>query len=259
MDRLDRALHRPAPLPVERSPLGIEAGERLHDHVHRALRAHGVGPEMGVDERLRADEPGRREDRVHERAELEDARLAGAGAAREARRPGVEPEPHREDEARVGEADHVLRPRLVVVGVEAGGEHETHVEAVVRHPLREVEDREDRGRHQAPRGRAVRAGERAAPRPPPRPRRRRDGPTGRAARLSHVVRPPAPQRRRGQSPAAAVPQGADDSTRPPPRVRPSDRIERSMAAPGPAGHTSSDSTQIGGVSPCPAPAPAASS
>ena len=73
-------------------------------------------------------------------------------------RPRVEPEAHREDQARVGEAGHVLRPRLVVVRVEAGGEDEAHVEPVVRHAPGQVEDGEDGGRDQAPRGRAVRAG-----------------------------------------------------------------------------------------------------
>ena len=118
VQRLDRAAQRARPLAVEGRPRRVEARERLHDHVDRALRAHRVGPEVRVDERLGPDHPGRRQDRVHQRPELEDARLARAGAARERLRPRVEPEPDREDEAGVREPDHVLRPRLVVVRVE---------------------------------------------------------------------------------------------------------------------------------------------
>ena len=66
----------------------------------------------------RADHPGRRQDRVHERAQLEDTRLARARAPREPLRPRVESQPDREDEAGVLEPDHVLRARLVVVRVE---------------------------------------------------------------------------------------------------------------------------------------------
>ena len=193
VQRLDLSPQRVAALAVEGPALGVEAGECLHEDVHRALRARGVGPEVRVDERLRPDQAGRGEDRVHEGAELEDARLPGPGAPREPLGPGVEPEAHREDQARVGEADHVFRPRLVVVGVEAGGEDEPHVEPVAGHAACQVEDREDGRGYEAPFRRAVRAreGSEARSRGRHRSHHRRGAaePPGRAAHPSHVVRP----------------------------------------------------------------------
>ena len=194
---LDRDPEVLAALAEERRARGVEAGERVDHHVDRAQGAQGVGPEVRVDERLGADDPRGGEDRVHERPELEDPRLAGARGAREALGPRVEAEAHREDEARVGEPRDVARPRLVAVGVGAGREDEGHVEPVAGHAAREVVEGEHR-RGDVPLARGAAAAGAGS-------RRRGEhdheegggGPTTHAANVSiRVVGPPARARRR---------------------------------------------------------------
>ncbi len=145
MDRLDRVPEGLAALPVEGAAAGIEPGERLDRHVDGPQRTDGIGPEVRVDHRLFPDHSARRQDRIHQRPDLEDARLARSGRARDALGPRVEPQADGEDETGVGEADDVAWTRLVVVRVETGLEDELHLQTVARDALGNVVEWEHRG------------------------------------------------------------------------------------------------------------------